>query len=558
MLDQIVAKTDGVPLFVEETTKAVIESAVVDDADDPTMAGLSDQVPVPTSLHDSLVSRLDRLGPAKDVAQTAAVIGRSFGEHMLAALCGPRENFAASLDRLVGAEVVDVDSSRSASETVYRFRHALLRDVAYASLLKSTRRRLHREIADVLAGAAKPELLAYHQRHAGLLQEAVDSYLLAGRSLMQRGAYLEAENSYRNALVLLDQADEHNVADPERSLRMHLGAGSNATALHGWADGRTFRAYQTARSLAAELDDREGQVMSLAALGFSHGDRGEPQAGIACAEQILELDASTPLHRFIGHAAMAMPAFFHGEFARSSEHARAALTTYEEWMDPYLSELGGPYVPTLCRIYSGWNAWFLGDEDASARWIDVALDAVPESRQPFSHGYTLVFGTILAFFRDDVEAQFDWAMRAVEVGNRYGFQFFSGIGEVFLASARTETEPGPERVAELEAGLAKAGSEDHRSGLPTMLDLVSRIQQKLGAIDAAAETITTAQETAAATHQHYWEPELHRRRGELALVSGDVEQAATAYREAIATASAIGAVALEDRAAASLVALDTG
>ncbi len=552
VLDQIFPRTDGIPLYVEETTKAIVESGVLDEGDDAyTLLTTVAAMAVPSSLSDSLLSRLDRLGPAKSVAQTASVIGRSFDRPTLAALSDESSgNIDDALDRLVDSEVVF--RSETASLTTYRFQHSLVRDIAYKSLLRSTRTRLHGRLAAMLDNTVDPERVAHHQRHAGLLAEAADTYLVAADRSMRTGAYVEAAHAHRSAAEVLEASGR----DDERRLRVQLGLGSSATALHGWADSRTNEAYESARALATRLGNREAQVMSLTALAISHGDRGAPQVGIERAEEILALESPSRLHQFMGHAAMVMPAHFHGEFARSRDHASLALAIHDESMDQHLHELGGPYIPTLCRIYSGWNSWFLGDDDASNRWIDNAIAAVPESRQPFNHCYALLFGTILAFWRGDLAAQLAFGERTLEVGNRYRFGFFAGIGQVFVAHGRAQTVPGPERIAEVEAGLAMASSEDHRSGIPTILDLISSMQQQLGDIDTAAQTIAEAQELAAATHQHNWEAELHRRHGEFAELRGDAVEAERSYRKAIEVAEALGAVPLKARATANLASLN--
>ncbi len=552
VVDSIVEHADGVPLFAEETTKAVVGSGSGDGVEGDGSAG---GVVVPSSLHDSLMSRLDRLGAVKQVAQTAAVIGRSFDRSTLAVISEPDVALDDALGRLVDAELVLPDGEMPAAS--YRFNHALVREAAYESLLKSTRADLHGRVADAWAGAVEPELLAHHQRHAGRLADSVDSYLAAGSRSSRRGAFEEAARSHRHAADVFAEHVATHGPDPSRQLRVEMAVGWSASALQGWASTEANQAYESASSLATAIDDRERRIMSLAALAVSHGDRGAPQLGIERAEEILALESPDPLHRFLGHAALVMPCFFHGEHGRSLDHADRALETYDESMDGRLHAVGGSYWPTLCRIYSAWNTWYLGDTAVSDRWIREALRRAPLERQPFEHCYALVFAMILAFFRGDDEQQRELADRTVAVGSEYGFRFFWGIGGVFRAHGWAQLDPGPERVRELEAGLAMAGSEDHRSGLPTILDLVSRIQERLGAVEEAAGTLAEAQAVAAATHQHYWEPELQRRQGDLARARGDFAGAGASYRQAIELASSQGAVALRQRAAASLATLAT-
>ena len=208
---QIVAKTDGVPLFVEELTKTVLESGLLEDAGDRyELAGPLPPLAIPSTLHDSLLARLDRLAPVKEVAQIGAAIGREFSHELLAAVADrPEAELRAALDQLVASELV---FRRGAPpEATYSFKHALVQDAAYGTLLKSRRQQLHARIAQVLeeqfpeAAEAQPELLAHHCTQAGLVEQAVDYWYKAGRQAMARSATVEAVAQMTRALDLLDR-----------------------------------------------------------------------------------------------------------------------------------------------------------------------------------------------------------------------------------------------------------------------------------------------------------------------------------------------------------------
>ena len=200
----IIARTDGIPLFVEETTKAVLEAVGADDGDHAIATIPTSSVPVPASLHASLMARLDRLGPAKSVAQLAAVIGREFSHALLKEVASePEATLSSALDRLIVAGLLFRQGVRP--HATYLFNHALVQDAAYQSLLKSRRQLHHARIADVLEAQSSvaPELIAYHLTEAGHIEQAIEYWLKAGQRAMQRSAHIEAERHLRVGLALL-------------------------------------------------------------------------------------------------------------------------------------------------------------------------------------------------------------------------------------------------------------------------------------------------------------------------------------------------------------------
>src|SRR5262249_10283833 len=260
----IVAKTDGIPLFIEELTKTLLESGLLRETSDQyVLSGPLPAMAIPTTLHDSLLARLDRLGPAKDTAQIGAALGREFSYELLSAVSGlPEKELQDAIAQLTDAEIIF--SRGRPPHAVYRFKHALVQDAAYASLLKGRRQQLHSRIAQVLRehfperAAAEPELLAHHYTEAGETEPAIDQWLRAGQRAAERSANIEAGAHLRRGLELLESLpDTDERACRELTLQMALGM--PLIAIKGYSGEETGAAYDRAR----ELCERVGSAQQL-------------------------------------------------------------------------------------------------------------------------------------------------------------------------------------------------------------------------------------------------------------------------------------------------------
>ena len=291
VVEQIVAHTDGVPLFVEELTKTVLESGLLKDAGDQyELAGPLPPLAIPTTLHDSLMARLDRLAPVKEVAQIGAVIGRKFSHELLAAVSPlSAAELDTALEQLVSSELV---FRRGAPpEATYTFKHALVQDAAYQSLLKSRRQRLHSEIADVLERgslAVAPEVLARHLTEAARTDEAVAYWHLAGRRAIELSASREAAGHYDRALALLRSLPQ----TPERNrtqLDLHLALGAAWIPSKGYASDEVRRAYTDALQMCDQVCEPEQRFRALRGLCSSHYARLELRESTKLASRLLSL-----------------------------------------------------------------------------------------------------------------------------------------------------------------------------------------------------------------------------------------------------------------------------
>jgi predicted ATPase len=258
VLERIVARTDGVPLFLEELTRAVLESGLLrDEGERYALSGPVPALAVPATLYDSLLARLDRLAPVKEVAQIGAVIGREFSHALLEAVAPlPEGALRDALDRLVEAELIFRRGSPPVA--TYTFKHALVQDAAYGTLLRSKRQQLHARIAQALEGqlpetaGTEPELLAHHCAEAGLAEKAADYWLKAGQLALSRSAMAEAVAQLSKGLAVLESLPD-GPARWRRELKLQVALGQALIAARGFAAPETGRAYARARELCEQL-----------------------------------------------------------------------------------------------------------------------------------------------------------------------------------------------------------------------------------------------------------------------------------------------------------------
>jgi class 3 adenylate cyclase/energy-coupling factor transporter ATP-binding protein EcfA2 len=291
VLDQIVAKTDGVPLFVEELTRAVLETnLLLDEGDHYALAGPLPLMAIPTTLQESLLARLDRLAPAREVAQVAAAIGREFSHELLAITTAlPESELQAALDDLVGSGLMF--RRGTPPQATYSFKHALVQDAAYATLVRAKRQRLHARIAAAIEQhvpetvQAQPELLAHHYMEAGLAEPAIDYWLRAGQRAIARSAMAEALAQLRNGLDLLAGLPEADRRRRELDLQVALGVALMAT--QGWAAPEAGRANARARELSEQIGATAQLWPGLYGQWVFHGVRAEHNAAREVADEFL-------------------------------------------------------------------------------------------------------------------------------------------------------------------------------------------------------------------------------------------------------------------------------
>ena len=367
VVEQIVVRTDGVPLFVEELTKTVLELGLLTDAGDHyELSGPLPPLAIPATLHDSLIARLDRLGPVKEVAQIGAVIGREFSHEQLTAVSPlAADKLGEALDQLVRSELA---FRRGAPpKASYAFKHALIQDAAYQSLLKSKRQQLHARIAQALeerltdAGETGPEVLARHLTEAGLAERAIPYWRRAGELAAARSADVEAIAHLSKGLELiatLPDSPEHL----NEELALLLAIGGPLMANKGPAAQEVERTYSRASALCEQMGRSAELFPALRGLWSCYFVRGEYQRAYDLATQLVTLaDEQEETRRALARRALGATLFFLGRFADAATAVNEGIAfddAVAAWEDPAHLLLYTERAGVACRLYSAWALWY--------------------------------------------------------------------------------------------------------------------------------------------------------------------------------------------------------
>jgi class 3 adenylate cyclase/tRNA A-37 threonylcarbamoyl transferase component Bud32/tetratricopeptide (TPR) repeat protein len=540
---EIVVRTDGIPLFVEELTKAVLEAAA------PLREG------IPFTLGSSLLARLDRLGEAKTVAQLASVIGRTFTLEQLEALSWIKgAALQAALGRLLQAEILHRRGPVQGAR--YVFKHALIQDAAYLSLLASDRQRLHQRLARLIqedlpaVAEAEPELMAHHCERGGLTMEAIGYLQQAGTRAMQRSAQLEAVSHLNRALdLLLDLPATPEILERELSLRSVLGV--VFAAIKGWGAPEVALNAERCVTLCRELGEHGRLIPSLAFLWAYNLLRGNRQPSIDLADEIARL-AETPVQVFIGCLAREQTSFYRGQFAEALTLAEQAATLFEPNLLPELAQVFGDDSSLMPHVYRVWVLWILGAPDTALYKMNAVLATVEALRSPFLLGMALLFEMILWHELRDPERVDEVAKRLIGLANEQEFSFLRAlahVGQGWAACQRGDLAGG---TAQIQTGLDLHWATGAR--LPRGYWLSYLIEAYLAA-GRIAEGLAVIREALAMSETQldvFFDAEVLRLQGEFLRASGDARAAEAAFRKALGIARGQGARAFELRTATSL------
>ena len=561
IVDHILARTDGVPLFVEELTNVVLESGLVrPDGESYALCGPLPPLAIPATLHDSLMARLDRLAPAKEVAQTGAVIGRQFAHELLAAVVGLSEaKLATALDKLVATELLF--RRGTAPNVTYSFKHALVQDAAYESLLRSRRRLLHARIADALesrfpeTAETQPELLAHHFAHAGAVEKAVEHWKRAGQLAMARSATAEAIAHLEAGLRILRDLPESESRD-RQELSIQLAVGSAMVAAHGFAAPQTEQAYQRAQELCEHLHDIRQLFPVVYGLCLVHIYAADLGAAQAAASRLLALVATTDDRDllFFAHRAGGVSSYPAGKLEAARAHLERALALYDPDIHrtPAFVYAFDPKV--VCLDYLARTLFPLGFVEQAFGRNDEAVAEAKRIAHSNSLALPLFFGGTLhqlAGDRDGVEAR---AKELVRLADEERFRFWFAGGTIlrgWVAADAGEIDAGVQTMQEGLAGWQATGAEYM---IPYFLCLLAQVRTRSGRASDALSLLNEAAQRIERSGERWFEAEIHRVTGEAHLSSERPDTAAAEhhYRFALKVAHAQGARLWALRAAVGL------
>ncbi|MGH7895577.1 MAG: AAA family ATPase, partial [Candidatus Binatia bacterium] len=549
-LDALVARADGVPLYVEELTKSVVEPGTTRSAE-----------AIPATLADSLMARLDRLSTAKEVAQRAAVLGREFAYPLLAAVAGLKEAaLRHGLARLVEAEIVFGRGEPPAA--TYTFKHALVQEAAYESLLKRTRQQLHGRVVDALVAAfperaaAEPEVVARHAVAAGRIDDAITYYQRAGEHAQARSAHGEAITQFQRAIAQLASQPESHERD-KREVALQLALGASLVAARGFAHAETETAYERARALAEGGGDATHLALTRIGLSVLYISRGDPERGRALAVEVLaQAEARSNTEEALsGHTQVAAAKLYQGQFASSLAHAERALTLYDPERHRDLVRVFGTDQSVAALSYTACSLWALGQPAAALSRAEQAVGLAQRLDHPFSLAFALSFAASIDWWRGDGGRQRARGAGVIALSEAQGFPLWLGIGHAWQGAARVAAGDTA-ALAEILDGLALAGETGTQASAPLLFGLLAEAQQTVGQLIDARGTVASGLAVAAHTGQPFHDAELHRLDGDLLLATGGAPADAEGlFHRALDIARAQQAKFLALRAATSLARL---
>jgi predicted ATPase len=559
--EHIVEKTDGVPLFVEELTKTVVESDLVEErANAYVLTGPLPTLAIPSTLQDSLMARLDRLSTIKGVAQTAAALGREFSHEMLSAV-SPLDDAAleSALEQLIEAELV---FRGGAAQRSYVFKHALVQDAAYESMLKSTRRELHARVAKVLIEKfphTEPEILAHHFTEAGLGEQAIVHWVRAGRRGLDRSADREAVAHLQKGLAVLESLPRSAELDAQE-LELQVALFRALTTTQGWGSPDATTSHERVRTLCEETGNSKHLLAVLIGDRIKHWRNAEYRAGVAVAEQIGSLaeEQDDPLQHVVGRLMKSWPQLALGDLTDLRSTAEEVLQCYEPKTQERFAFHYGLDLRAVALALRGYQESLCGFPDRAAR---SSAEAIAWARE-LKHAGTLVWalnwaGAQPAAMRGDAQRSGALAGEVMTLPEKRRSPVDLAWAQVFSGWALGKNGHHEAGIALLHEGLGYLVAERVKMLRSVHITLLAELYLDAGQSEKASETLEQACFHVERTEEGIWGAEIDRLRGELLVVEqpGDSDPAAACFEQALSIARQQGAKWLELRAATSLARL---
>jgi predicted ATPase/class 3 adenylate cyclase len=557
----IVARTDGVPLYVEELTKMLLASPLLREEESQyVLTGPLRAVAIPDTLQDALMARLDQLNRAKEVAQLGAVLGREFPYELLAAIAPQdEETLQAGLAQLVGAELLYQRGRPPRAR--YIFKHALIQDAAYASLLKSTRQQVHQRIAQVFEAQfpavveTQPELVAQHYTAAGCAEQAVRYWQQAGQQASERSANLEAVSHFTTGIELLQTLPE----TPERTqqaVTLYITLGAALQMAKGMAAPEVEHAYTQAYALCQQVGETPELVPVLFGLWRIYSIRPQLHTARELGETLLRLaqQAHDPTLAVIAHYALGATWFLLGAFSAARPHLEAGIARYTPDQRRALVFHMGQDPGVVCRIYASMTLWLLGYPEQALARLHEALALAHELSHPYSLAYARSMAAFVSQMRRDVPAVHEQAEAAVALSTEQGFPLWAAQGTSLRGWVLAMQGQGEEGVAQVRQGIAAWRATGAMLHVPYFCTVLAEISAHLGhpadGLQALAEAHTLVEEH----EERYWDAEICRLRGVLLLRQPGTPpaEAETWLQRALDVARRQEAKSLELRTAMSL------
>jgi len=565
ILDQIVEKADGVPLFIEELTTSTITGPVQSSQQRGDLEQHAATAPakVPESLHDALMERVDRLAHGRRLAQIAAVIGREFSYDLLTAASRTDESDLQSALRQL--EEADIIYRTGISPSVrFSFKHVLLRDAVYNSLLRGRRQEIHADIAAVLEkhfgelADNRPEILAYHYGEAGNNERAIRCWCEAGRRALANSANVEAISHFRNALQLLSALPD-TAQRCRQEVDIQLALGIPLIAVEGYAATQTREAFARARSLCLTLDNPPEYFQALFGLWGHSWMSGKNDEALVMANEFLAKSQASPngILLMVSHRIMGSTLLTVGEFQTARRHFEESIALSKIEGRRPVSELYmvEPQVASLLLL--SWDLWFLGYSDQSLARVSEALALAQDLAQPYSIAFAHYMISVVHLLRGDPASALHSADQSLEISREQRFSLYVILSTIARGRAFAELGRLREAAGDIQAGIAEA----RRTGVgfmhPMMHGWLADVHARSGENETALSIVERVLRETGDVTGRAWESELYRQKAQilLSLNPSNVAEAESSLERAVEIAGRQGAKVLELRAATGLAAL---
>ena len=565
VMDEILARTDGVPLFIEELTKTLLESQMLQQRDghyvlDRPLPSLA----IPTTLHASLMARLDRLAPVREVAQIGAVAGRDFHYELLKAVAGlPTDRLEEALDQLVESELIF--RRGEIPHAVYAFKHALVRDAAYAGLLKSRRGQLHAAIASALEQRfpevvqTQPETLAHHLTEAGLIERAIEYWLVAGKNAALRSANVEAMAHLQRGIEVIGRLPAGE--DKDRSeLDFQLVLGPCLIATHGPAASKALTTFARARELCERLGEPPEYLQVMFWLATASVVRGElPQAleAIAGLPSAAQARGNQPA-LLNGIRGQAMILMFMGRIVEARDALERAVEAFSasEESDRMAARAAGQDAGVSMLVLMAWVLWILGQVDEAVLRMDAALERADTVQHAHTHAYAWYYAAVLHALRGEPVIAQGYAERCLAISEQHGFRQWLGLSRAIRGICMAVLDISGSRLDDVVAELGEYQQAGYQLGITAQFVLLCPALLLQNEPEAALETIDQGLSVVSHNSERFFEAELYRLKARALLMRGAPDAEAEALLDqALRTARSQQARSLELRAATDLAKL---
>ncbi|WP_043160102.1 adenylate/guanylate cyclase domain-containing protein [Bradyrhizobium sp. Ai1a-2] len=565
LLEQIIEKADGVPLFIEELTNSTL-SAPLRGRGAVERKMQTALLRVPDTLSDALMERLDRVAPSRRLAQIAAVIGREFSYDLLSAASQVAEgDMLSALTLLERADIIyRVDVSPFVR---YAFKHVLLRDAIYDSLLKSKRLQFHADIATILEhdfpelAENQPEVLAYHYQEAGNHPLAIRCWFKSGQRALANSANVEAIGNFRKALQLLNAMPD-TLERTRQEIDIQLALGIPLIAVQGYASAETREAFSQARALCLRLGNIPEYLQALFGLWGNLWMSGKNDEALGMAEEFLSRaqalsDAVPPMvaHRMMGSSLLTI-----GDFRSSADHFEQSIKLSMNKERPPLYHLYMVEPQAASLLLLSWDLWFLGYPDQALARVSEALALARDLRHPYTVAFAHYMTSVVHLLRGEADLAFENAEKSLGVSREQRFSLYAILSRISRGRALGDLGRIEEARAEIARGLDEARQNNVGFMLPMMESWLAEMHARAGeneyALWIVGQTLTNLDDVTGRS----WESELHRQRAQLVLAPdpSNVSEAESCLKKSIEVARGKSAKSLELRASIDLAELWRG